>query len=124
MQSPVTILVVEDDKFIQKLMLLLLGDEGYDVKLASNGLEALDLLSACQPDLIFLDVAMPIMDGETFLSIYREHFDTSTPIILLSATVNFRLTGQWTGISAFLAKPFDIETLLACVTKHLRANVS
>jgi CheY-like chemotaxis protein len=116
------ILVIEDDLSIQEFMQMLLDDEGYAVAVASNGLEALDVLKAFQPNLIFLDIAMPVMDGWTFLKTY--HNVLAVPIIALSATANFSLPDKWVGLSGFLAKPFNIDDLLDCVVTHLKTGVS
>jgi CheY-like chemotaxis protein len=119
---PCRILVIEDDLSIQEFMAMLLEDEGYQVKVANNGLEALDTLHSYKPDLIFLDIAMPVMDGWTFLKTYNNA--PAVPIVALSATANFSVPATTVGLSGFLAKPFNIEDLLDCVIRHLKTGVS
>ncbi len=118
-----SILIIEDDKSIQQFLRTLLEDEGYEVRQASNGLEALDLLNVYSPNLILLDIAMPLLDGWGFLKGYQEQDRGPVPIIALSATANFRLPEKWVGFSGFLAKPFNISELLNCITQYLGTSV-
>ena len=86
MQLPNSILVVEDDRPIQEFMQMLLEDEGYEIKVASNGIEALELLDNYEPALIFLDIAMPLMDGwEAIRRLRADPMTSEIPIVALSA---------------------------------------
>lgn len=77
------ILVVEDEKALSKALQLKMSGEGFDVHLASNGKEALDLSKSEKFDLITLDLVMPIMDGFSFLEEFRKT-NKETPVIILS----------------------------------------
>lgn len=79
---PKKILLVEDDSAINDSFSILLHQEGYHVEVAFNGQEALDLLTTYQPDLILLDLLMPVMDGKEFLKAFAN--PTHIPIIVFS----------------------------------------
>lgn len=76
------VLLVEDDAMLNDAFSLLLTKQGYSVEVAYNGKEALDLLQARTPDLILLDLLMPVMDGKDFLRNYDNH--SHVPIIVFS----------------------------------------
>ncbi len=79
------ILLVEDDHSISTIYKIKLEYSGYDCVQAYNGLEALKLLENTVPDLILLDLKMPVMDGETFLRLFRKNYEQlHTPVIVLT----------------------------------------
>ena len=83
------ILIVEDDPDILSSLAEAIREEGFDVETAANGYQALTRLEAQQPDLIFLDLMMPLMDGWKFLEIARQRFPAmGAPVVLLSAVHN------------------------------------
>jgi DNA-binding response OmpR family regulator len=114
------ILIIEDDASIQEFMSMALNDEGYEVAIAPDGLAGLSIVQAFQPQLIFLDMFMPIMDGQTFLEKYRETPDTGTVIIALSASNNLEKLTSMITVDGYLAKPFDLDALLSVAEQHLR----
>jgi CheY-like chemotaxis protein len=114
------ILIIEDDASIQEFMSMALTDEGYDVAIAPDGLAALSLVQSIQPQLIFLDMFMPIMDGQTFLERYRQMPDTGASIIALSASNNLEKLASMITVDGYLAKPFDLDALLAVADHYLR----
>src|SRR5689334_13382797 len=102
------ILVVDDDAAILEFLDLALTDEGYEVVGVSNGLEALDFVARCQPDLILLDMWMPLLDGRGFLSKYHKQPGPHAPVLLMSAddiTIDKTLI---VAAADFLTKPFDL----------------
>jgi two-component system, OmpR family, alkaline phosphatase synthesis response regulator PhoP len=105
------ILVVDDDEAIREVVrtgLELVA--GWEVRLASNGAEALSLCSADPPDAILLDVMMPTMDGPTtFAKLQVDPRTRSVPVILLTAKVqpSERRRYEELGVAGVLAKPFD-----------------
>jgi DNA-binding response OmpR family regulator len=104
------ILIVEDDPDILSSLAEALREEGFDVETAANGYQALTRLEAQQPDLIFLDLMMPLMDGWKFLESARQRFAAMhAPVVLLSAVHNLTDEARKLGIAAFLSKPFDLE---------------
>jgi len=111
------VLVVDDDPDKSSLLELALGMEGYDVRTATNGLEALALVESYQPDLIITDVMMPEMNGYELARRIRENSQTRfIPVILQSAAQvqpeDFRL-GAEVGALGFITDPTDLDLLLA-----------
>jgi CheY-like chemotaxis protein len=105
------VLIVDDDKTIQEvaqMCLELVG--GWNVEVASSGLEALRLSAAHPPDAILLDVMMPSMDGPTtFARLQADVRTRSVPVVLLTAKVQPAERRHWEqlGVAGVLAKPFD-----------------
>lgn len=79
-----TILIVEDDATLNDAYSLLLSKSGFDVKVATNGQEALELAATVKPQLIFLDLRMPVMDGLEFLRRYQPSDRPDVKIIVFS----------------------------------------
>ena len=114
------ILVVDDEALLVKGIRFNLKSEGYDVITGSNGQEAVEMAQKEQPDLIVLDVMMPVMDELTACSKIREFSDV--PIILLTAKVEDmdKLIGFDHGADDYLTKPFNILELKARIRALLR----
>lgn len=112
------VLVVDDDEGIREFVTWVLADEGYEVLAAAHGQAALDLIPNSPPDLILLDVCMPVMDGLEFAQAYRLLPPPRAPIVILSAARNVETLASDIGATACLSKPFDIEALLATVAGH------
>jgi CheY-like chemotaxis protein len=104
------ILIVEDDPDILSSLAEAIREEGFDVETAANGYQALTRLETSLPDLIFLDLMMPLMDGWKFLEVARARFtEWHAPVVLLSAVHNLTEEARRLGVTAFLSKPFDLE---------------
>jgi DNA-binding response OmpR family regulator len=104
------ILIVEDDPDILSSLAEALREEDFDVDTAANGYQALARIESTMPDLIFLDLMMPMMDGWKFLEVAHRRFPAMrTPVVLLSAVHNLREEAHRLGVMAFLRKPFDLE---------------
>ena len=110
------VLVVDDDADIRSLLVGVLADEGYEAQSASNGREALALLERWPADAIVLDLMMPVMDGWTFVENLRAR-DKRIPIVVLSAATELPRHSQKLGALDFMAKPFDIESLLPRIAR-------
>ena len=117
--AAVRVLVVDDDESIRQIVRMCLGDEGYEVFEAANGLDALALLPDCRPDLILLDLRMPVMDGWEFARQYRLGPGPHVPLIAFITALNAELEAADLEAANILAKPFDIEDLLAMVRSQL-----
>ncbi len=119
------ILVVEDDASIRGLVSDLLRDDGYQVSEACNGAEALDAVRERRPDLIVLDLMMPVMDGWTFVEACRQEPGCdNVPIVVTSASHDLPRTAERLrsfGVRTCLAKPFDVDGLLALVERYVPA---
>jgi CheY-like chemotaxis protein len=116
------ILVVEDDPAIRGLLSELLRDDGYEVREASNGVEALRAVSSERPDLIVLDLMMPVMDGWTFVEeCHRKPCCDDVPIVVTSASHDLPQTAEKLsafGVRTCLAKPFDVAGLLTLIERY------
>ena len=112
---PGTVLVVDDDPVIQKLLQVNFEMEGYSVITASDGVEGLETARRELPDAIVLDVMMPKMDGlEVARTLKADESTRSIPILLLSAKAQQAdvQAGRATGAEDYLTKPFDPLDLL------------
>jgi class 3 adenylate cyclase len=117
------ILIVDDEPFNVDCLEQELEDFGYDTISATNGQEALDKVAREVPDLILLDVMMPIMDGFTVCRLLKENDDTRLiPIVMMTAlgSVEDRIQGIEAGADDFLTKPVDDRELLARIRTTLR----
>jgi len=116
----VSVLVVEDDKNIAQLLQMYLEKEGYAVTVASDGGQGLNKFRAIQPDLVLLDVMMPVMDGWAVCRAIRA--ESQTPIIMLTAKgeTEDKVTGLRTGADDYITKPFEMREVLARIEAVLR----
>ena len=119
-ERPPRVLVVEDDEAIAQVLQRSLRMEGYDVKIAEDGVIALDLAHAFLPDLVILDLGLPRMDGIEVAKAMRETDDV--PILVLTArdAVESRVEGLDAGADDYLVKPFERQELLARLRALLR----
>jgi DNA-binding response OmpR family regulator len=118
-----TILIVDDDPLNVDYLEQLLADLGYETSSAAHGQEALDRVAAAAPDLILLDVMMPVMDGFTVCRLLKEQDETRLiPIVIMTAldAVADRITGIKVGADDFLTKPVREEELMACIATALK----
>ena len=115
-----TVLIVDDDSKIRKLLQLNLKTLGYQVHVAADGAQGLRALDACEPDLVLLDVMMPGLDGFTVLAQLRSQSDV--PVIMLTAKdqVEDKVRGLQLGADDYLAKPFALEELFGRMAAVLR----
>ena len=116
-----SILVVEDDKGLQKYLKELLLDNGFAVQLAGDGIAALDYLQKTQPDLVVLDLGLPNMSGETVcLEIRKKYRDL--PVIILTARDSIQdiVQGLNLGADDYITKPFVADEFLARIKARLR----
>ena len=116
------ILVVEDERLIQRMMRFILERSRYEVHVAGDGKEAVRLARSVRPDLILLDIQLPHMDGFEVLGVLRQLVETQRiPVVMMSSLsdVNDRTHGLQLGASEFLNKPFEPADLLACVARHI-----
>lgn len=122
MESQGTILVIDDDKTLIRLLQEALTKAGFHVLLASNGIDGLQELYAHQPDLVLLDVMMPRMDGWETLSRIRQL--SRVPVIMLTAKdgENDKLRGFHLGVDDYVTKPLSFAELVARVRAVMRRS--
>lgn len=117
---PSTILVTEDDDDLRELVVMLLEEEGFLVETARHGREALQRVQQHMPDLILLDMKMPVMDGWAFAAELRARHDHRAPIVVMTAAEHASARAQEIGADGWLSKPFEHDDLIAMVKTHLR----
>ena len=120
----ISVLIVEDDRNIQELLQMYLEKEGYAVTVANDGGQGLAKFRSIKPDLVLLDVMMPVMDGWAVCKAIRT--DSQTPIIMLTAKgeTDDKVTGLKSGADDYVTKPFEMKELLARIEAVLRRTGS
>jgi len=116
------ILVVEDSSTTRKVISICLGQQGFEIIEAGDGLEALSQINEVKPDLILLDIILPKMDGYKILSIIKENPDfRDIPVVMLTSKDGIlnKVKSKVAGSTAYLTKPFDPKQLLSTVEKYI-----
>ena len=116
----IKVLIVEDDKNISDLLQLYLQKEGYTVVAAADGGDGLSKFRAESPDLVLLDLMMPVMDGWAVCKAIRA--ESKTPVIMLTAKgeTDDKVLGLKTGADDYITKPFEMKEVLARIEAVLR----
>ena len=114
------VLIVEDDNNIAELLHLYLEKEGFETQVARDGGKGVELFRSFQPDLVLLDIMLPVMDGWSVLKKIRE--SGKTPVIMLTAKgeLEDRVTGLESGADDYIVKPFEMKEVLARIHAVLR----
>ena len=116
------VMVIDDSKTIRRTAETLLKKEGCDVVTAIDGFEALAKISDQQPNIIFVDIMMPRLDGyQTCALIKNNQMFKSTPVIMLSSKDGLfdKARGRIVGSEQYLTKPFTREELLGAIRRHV-----
>ena len=109
------VLVVDDEEDVRSFVRLILEDAGYEVETATDGREGLEAIDVSRPDLVLLDLMMPVMNGwEVLAGVGRHH----PPFIVVSAS-NEPERAQKEGAVALVAKPFEVQELIATCRRVL-----
>lgn len=122
-QTAVKVMVIDDSQTIRRTAETLLAREGYTVITASDGYEALGKIVDHLPDVIFIDIMMPRLDGYQVCSLIKGNPKFSgTPVIMLSSKdgVFDRARGRIVGSDHYLTKPFTKDEILAAVKSHVK----
>ena len=119
-----TVLIVEDEQNIADLLRLYLEKEGYTAAIAPDGGSAVEMFRRLQPDLVLLDVMLPVMDGWAVLRTIRQ--ESWTPVIMLTARgeLTDKVSGLKMGADDYITKPFEMKEVLARVEAVLRRGGS
>jgi twitching motility two-component system response regulator PilG len=118
------VLVVDDSKTIRRTAETLLSKEGCEVYTAVDGFDALSKVADHHPDIIFVDIMMPRLDGyQTCALIKHNKVFKSTPVIMLSSKDGLfdRARGRIVGSEQYLTKPFTRDELLSAIETHVKA---
>ena len=117
---PKTVLIVEDESNIRELLRMYLEQEGYTVESAQNGSEGLRTFKRVHPDLVLLDLMMPVMDGNQMIRELRTF--SKTPVIMLTAKGEMldKVAGLELGADDYITKPFEMREVMARVKAVLR----
>ncbi len=121
-----TVLVIEDDSALRALVVLLLERGGYSTTTASNGREGLDRVDEAMPDLILLDMRMPVMSGPEFATAYQSRYagERKAPIVVMTAAEHAASRAKEIGAQGFLAKPFMNNELLQVVARFIASDAA
>ena len=111
------VLVVDDDRPVARMVAATLGLEGYSVMVAHDGKEALERVDAESPDVICLDLQMPVMDGREFFRELRRR-GVLTPVVVLSA-YGAESAQLELGADGFVDKPFDPDRLVSAIAETI-----
>jgi twitching motility two-component system response regulator PilG len=120
--SGLKVMVIDDSKTIRRSAEVLLKKEGCEVVTATDGFEALAKIAEHQPDIIFVDIMMPRLDGyQTCALIKNNRAFKSTPVVMLSSkdSIFDRARGRVVGSEQYLTKPFTREDLVGAITEHV-----
>ncbi len=122
LQLNVKVMVIDDSKTIRRSAETLLKKVGCEVVTATDGFEALAKITEHHPDIIFVDIMMPRLDGyQTCALIKNNQTFTSTPVIMLSSkdSIFDRARGRIVGSEEYLTKPFSKEDLIGAINAHV-----
>ncbi len=123
--SGLKVMVIDDSKTIRRTAETLLKKEGCDVVTATDGFEALSKIADHKPDIIFVDIMMPRLDGyQTCALIKNNRVFKSTPVIMLSSKDGLfdKARGRIVGSEQYLTKPFTRDELLTAIRTHVDAS--
>ena len=118
------VLVIDDSKTIRRTAETLLSKEGCKVFTAEDGFDALSKIADHRPDIVFVDIIMPRLDGYQTCSLIKHNkMFKSTPVIMLSSKDGLfdRARGRMVGSEQYLTKPFTKEELLGAIERHVRS---
>jgi twitching motility two-component system response regulator PilG len=125
--GPVRVLVIDDSNTIRRSAELFLRQAGYEVILAEDGFDALAKISDHQPQVIFVDIMMPRLDGYQTCALIKQNPQLkSTPVIMLSSKdgVFDRARGRLAGSDRYLTKPFTRDGLVEAINQHLKLRLA
>lgn len=119
----VKVMIIDDSKTIRKTAEMLLRKQGCEVITATDGFEALSKIAEHKPDLIFVDIMMPRLDGYQTCALIKNNREfRSTPVIMLSSkdSIFDKARGRIVGSEQYLTKPFSKDDLLSAIREYLK----
>lgn len=124
--SGIRVMVIDDSKTIRRTAESLLKREGCEVITATDGFEALAMIADLHPDVIFVDIMMPRLDGYQTCALIKHNQDyRNIPVIMLSSKDGLfdRARGRIVGSEQYLTKPFTKDELLGAIRRHVSKSV-
>lgn len=121
----VKVMVIDDSNTIRKSTESILSKEGYEVMTAADGFEAMSVITDNRPDIIFVDIVMPRLDGyQTCSLIKNNRYFKNTPVVMLSSKDGLfdRARGRIAGSSQHINKPFSRDELIGAIQEHVKSN--
>ena len=119
------ILIADDEQQLALAVKIRLQSRGYEVRTAANGQQALELAQQEQPDLVILDVLMPVMDGYSCLRELNTHFGRGKiPVIILTARDRMKDLFELEGVEDYVIKPFDHEDLIVRIERAFKRRAA
>jgi CheY-like chemotaxis protein len=115
------LLIVDDDRDVSELLADCLCDQGYEVRLAHDGQEGLDRVAEWVPDLVLLDVEMPVLTGPemALMMFLRDRGQEKIPIVLMSGVLHLERVAAGVGTSYFLTKPYSLRDVCDLIGRAL-----
>lgn len=120
-KSSARILVVDDDESIRTLLAEFFREEGYEVRTAVHGRQALDLISESPFDVILTDMSMPVMGGQELASTLNDR-GIVTPLVVMTAAQTAAALAQAIHAAGYVGKPFDLETVLSTIDRVIHRH--
>ena len=112
------ILVCDDDRGISEMLEMLLADEGFEISTEMSSVHVLKRVEKEMPDLLLLDIWMPVISGDQILkSMKASPLTCDIPVLMYSASTEGHKIAETAGADAFIAKPFDLDKLLELIKK-------
>ena len=113
------VLLIEDDSASAHALSEVLELEGYEVRTARNGADAIELLRTFTPDAVVVDLQLPVMDGRSFIELYRRRVRPAASVIVMSGRHDGRAIAQSIAADAFVPKPVEVDELLRALSLAL-----
>jgi CheY-like chemotaxis protein len=117
-RKPRDVLIVDDNRDLVEVVIVVLENDGYTCRRAENGQQALEMIASTRPALVLLDLDMPVMNGSECGRLLRATYGISLPIVIMSASRQGPDAGDQIGAVAVLCKPFDIGQLRRTVARY------
>lgn len=119
------IMVCDDDKGISEMLEMLLSDEGYDVSAEVSSVQLLKRIENEMPDLVLLDIWMPVISGDQILRSMRASSSIKNiPVLMYSASTEGKKIAEAAGADNYIAKPFDLDKLLELIENMIQKKTS
>jgi len=116
------VLLIEDDTASAQALSEMLELEGYEVRAVRNGADAIDVLHTFTPDAVVVDLQLPVMDGRSFIELYRRRVRPAASIIVMSGRSDGRAIAQSVGAEGYVAKPVEVDELLRALSLSLAVS--